>query len=139
MPKLDKLQVSSRRTTWFQRKKKRKHDKSKHATDLRGVCLIHFNAYVHKCKLVQDLLEMETVVQLHNPSYSPDLSPCDFYVYFIEKKTIRPDVDISPQSAPGSAIVQCLQYVPNVYLSAFKACILRLETEFLSRENTSTG
>ena len=92
MPKLDKLQVSSRRTTWFQRKKKGKHDNSKHATDLRGVCLIHFNAYVHKCKLVQDLLEMETVVQLHNLSYSPDLSPCDFYVYFIEKKSVQTSI-----------------------------------------------
>ena len=34
----------------------------------------------HKCKLDQDFLEKETVVQLHNPSYSPDLSPCDFFL-----------------------------------------------------------
>ena len=44
-----------------------KHQKSKHATNIRGDCLIHDNAGVNKWKLIQeftDLLETETVVQL---------------------------------------------------------------------------
>ena len=45
-----------------------------------------------------------------------------------------------PQSALGSAIVQCLPGVPKaVYLYAFKFWILRLETEFLLRDNPPTG
>ena len=34
----------------------------KYAADLRGLCLIHDNADSHKCRLVQDYLETETVV-----------------------------------------------------------------------------
>ena len=66
---------------------------SMYATDLRGLRLILDNASAHKCKLVQDFLETETVVQLSNPPYSPDLSPCDFPVCFTEK-SISTDVDM---------------------------------------------
>ena len=45
-----------------------KHEESKHVADLRDVFHIRDNAGEHKCKLVQDFLETETVVQLHNPS-----------------------------------------------------------------------
>ena len=59
-------------------KMEQKHEKSKHATDLRGACLIHDNVDASKCKQVQDFLETETVVQLPNPPYSQHSSPCDF-------------------------------------------------------------
>ena len=58
----------------------------KHATGLRGVCLINDNIGASKCKLVQDFLETETVVQLPNPPYSPVLSPCDFFPFALQKK-----------------------------------------------------
>ena len=67
-----------------------KHEKSKHATDLRGWCLIHNNACAHKYKLVQDFLETETVAQLHHPFYSSDLSP--FPVYFTEKCSLKTSI-----------------------------------------------
>ena len=51
-----------------------KHEKSKHA-------LLISNACAHKCKLVQDFLETETVVQLHHQSYSPDLGSCDRFLF----------------------------------------------------------
>ena len=57
----------------------KEHEKSKHATDLRGLCLIHDNAGAY----IQDFLETEPVVQLPNSPYSPDLSPYEcFPVYF---------------------------------------------------------
>ena len=80
MPELDKLQLSSIITTWLQQMKKN-HEKSKHATDLRGVCLIQNNTCAYKCKLVLDFLETKTVVQLHHPSYFPYLSPCDLFLF----------------------------------------------------------
>ena len=36
------------------------------------VYIFHDNAGAHKCKLVQDFLQTETVVQLRNPPYTPD-------------------------------------------------------------------
>ena len=53
---------------------------------------------------------METVVQLPNPPYSPDLSPCDFFLFTLPKNNPsarRNDL----QSALGSPIFQCLQVV----------------------------
>ena len=63
------------------KKMNKKHEKSKHATYLRGVYLIHDNAGAHKCKLFQDFLEMETVAQLSNPPCSPDMRPCEFFLF----------------------------------------------------------
>ena len=54
----------------------------KNNIDLRGVCLIYDTAVANHCKLVHYFLETETVVQLHNPHYSPELSPCDFFLFF---------------------------------------------------------
>ena len=95
---------------------KTKLEKSKHATDLGGLCIIHDSTGAHTYKLVQDFLESETVVQLHNPPYSTDVSPCDFFM-FILLKTNLSRRRYKPRSALGIAIV------------------LRLETAFPSREN----
>ena len=74
------------------------------------LCLIHNNAGAHKCKLVQDILEADTMVQLHNPPYSPALIPCDFFLFtFLKINLTRRRYE--PKSALGSAIVQCLQGV----------------------------
>ena len=69
--------------------KTKKKNIRKHTTNLRGLCFIHDNACAHKCKLVQDFLDTESVVhvglQLHDPSYSPDLSPWDFFLLTLLK------------------------------------------------------
>ena len=69
------FQVSSIKTTCFQKWIKETWEKQ---TAFRGLGLIHDNAYAHKCKLVQDSLETETEVQLHNSPYSSDLNPVSF-------------------------------------------------------------
>ena len=43
----------------------------------------------HKCKLVQDILETETLVQLHNPFFSQTVFPVTFPVSFSEKQYIQ--------------------------------------------------
>ena len=65
-----------------------KMKKRRPATGLKGLCLIHDNAPAHKCVLVQDFLKEEKVVQLSHPPYSPDLSPCDFFLFLLLKKTL---------------------------------------------------
>ena len=68
---------------WFQ--KWRKHEKSKLATNFRSVCLIHDNTGAHQCKLIQDFLETDTVVHLHNPPFLPVLSLRDFLLLTLLK------------------------------------------------------
>ena len=108
-------------------KVKAHYEKCRPATGLRGLCLIHDKAPAHKCVLVQDFLKEEKVVQLSHRPYSPDLSPCDFFLFPLLKKTLSGH-RYESQSALGSAIYQCLQGIPKkAYFSAFREWILRLE------------
>ena len=79
------------------------NEKRRPATDLRGLCLIHDSAPTHKWVLIQDFLKEEKVVQLSHPPYSPDLSPCDFFLFPLLKKTLS-GRRYESRSALGSAI-----------------------------------
>ena len=46
-----------------------------------GVHLLHDNAYSHKCVVVKSFLASEKVKVLNHPPYSPDLCPCDFFLF----------------------------------------------------------
>ena len=46
-----------------------------------GVHLLHDNAFSHKCEVVKSFLASEKVKVLNHPPYSPDLSPCDFFLF----------------------------------------------------------
>ena len=70
------------------------------------------------CVLVQDFLKEEKVVQLSHPPYSPDLSPCDFFLFPLLKKTLS-GRRYESGSALGSAIYQSGIYLKKAYFSAF--------------------
>ena len=97
------------------------------ATGLRGLCLILDNAPAHKCVLVQNFLKEEKVVQVSHPLYSPDFSPCNFFLFPLLKKTLS-GRRYESRNALGSAIYQCLPGIPEkAYFSAFTEWISRLE------------
>lgn len=48
--------------------------------------LLHDNARPHVAKTVTDFLKHKEIVVLPHPPYSPDLSPCDFYLFSRLKK-----------------------------------------------------
>ena len=93
-------------SSWFKHKHSKveaHYEKRRPATGLRSLCLIHDNAPAHKCVLVQGFLKEEKVVQLSHPPYSPDLSPCDFFLFPLLKKTLS-GRRYESRSALGSAI-----------------------------------
>ena len=53
-----------------------------------GVHLLHDNASSHKCEVVKSFLASEKVKVLNHPPYSPDLSPCDFFLFPRLKKML---------------------------------------------------
>ena len=53
-----------------------------------GVHLLHDNASCHKCDFVKSFLASEKVKVLNHPPYSPDLSPCDFFLFPRLKKML---------------------------------------------------
>lgn len=79
------------------KKVKKHYCKQRPKTGIRNVCLLHDNAPAHKSKLVQAYLKEERIVQLSHPPYSPDLSPCDFFLFPKLKKKCCQDVAMDPE------------------------------------------
>ena len=85
-----------------------------------GVHLLHDNASSHKCEVVKSFLASEKVKVLNHPPYSPDLSPCDFFL-FPRLKKMLPGNKYTSRSSLGSAIYRCLQQIPKEdYICAFR-------------------
>ena len=62
-------------------------------------------------------LASEKVKVLNHPTYSPDLCPCDFFLF----PSLKKNAFYTSRSSLGSAIYQCLQQIPKEdYLSAFR-------------------
>ena len=62
-----------------------------------GVHLLHDNASSLKCEVVKSFLASEKVEVFNHPPYSPDLSPCDFFLFprlkkMLSGKSIRLEV-----------------------------------------------
>ena len=73
------------------------------------------------CKVVKSFLASEKVKVLNHPPDSPDLSPCDFFLFPRLKKMLSRNKYTS-RSSLGSAIYQCLQQIPRRLF----ICFLRL-------------
>ena len=92
-----------------------------------GVYLLHDNASSHMYEVVKSCLASEKVKNLNHPPYSPDLGPCDFFLFRRLKKMLSGNKYTS-RSSFGSAIYQCLQQIPKEdYLSAFLDWVKRLQ------------
>ena len=85
-----------------------------------GVHLLHDNASSHRCEVVKSFLASEKVKVLNHPPYSPDLSPCDFFLFPRLKKMLSGNKYTS-RSTLGRAIYQCLHTKRRLFI-----CFLRL-------------
>ena len=102
------------------KKLKEFYNKKRPSKGWSGVHLLHDNASFHKYEVVKSFLASEKVKVLNHPSYSPDLSPCDFFLFPRLKKMLSGNKYTS-RSSLCSAIYQCLQQIPKEdYLSAFR-------------------
>ena len=71
-----------------------------------GVHLLHDNASSHKCEVVKSFLASEKVEVLNQLPYSPDLSPCDFFIFPSLKKMLSGNKYTS-RSSLGIAFYHC--------------------------------
>ena len=63
------------------KKVKEFYNKKRPSKGWSGVHLLHDNASCHKCEVVKSFLASEKTKVLNHPPYSPDLSPCDFFLF----------------------------------------------------------
>ena len=57
------------------------YQKRRQRTGVRCIKLLHDNAPAHKSATVQEYLKESGLDVLDHPPYSPDLSPCDFWLF----------------------------------------------------------
>ena len=96
------------------------------ATGTRGIKILHDNAPAHKSEMTKAFLKDNRLEVLGHPPYSPDLAPCDFFLFPRLKRELS-GRSFKTKSALGSAIYQCLSGIPeNDYLMAFRSWISRL-------------
>ena len=109
------------------KKLKKYYQKLHPATGFKHVRLLHDNAPAHTSAIVTAFLKKEKVTVLPHPPYSPDLAPCDFFL-FPKLKAFLAGRKYQSQQALGSAIHQYLITVPkSAYRDAFKKWIHRLK------------
>lgn len=54
-----------------------------------GVLLLHDNAPIHKCGVVQAAIRQTDFVELNHPSYSPDIASSDYHLFSNLKRFLR--------------------------------------------------
>ena len=63
--------------------------KKRRSKSSRGVLLLHDNAPIHKCSVVQAAIRHADFVELNHPSYSPDIAPSDYHLFSNLKGSLR--------------------------------------------------
>ena len=86
------------------KKVKEFYNKKRPSKGWSGVHLLHDNASFHKCEVIKSFLAFEKVKVLTHPPYSPDLSPCDFFL-FPRLKKMLPGNKYTSRSSLGSAMI----------------------------------
>ena len=84
------------------KKLKKYYQKQRPATGFKHVRLLHDNAPAHTSAIVTAFLKKEKVTVLPHPAYSPDLAPCDFFL-FPKLKAFLAGRKYQSQQALGSA------------------------------------
>ena len=81
----------------------------------RTTVFLVYNASSHKAAIVCEYLNQEKVVKLLQSPYSPDLAPCDFFLFPRLKKHLV-GRKYQTRKNLGLAIFQCLNSIPRKYM-----------------------
>ena len=90
---------------------------------VRAIKLLHDNAPAHRSAVVKSYLEEFHIQVLPHPPYSPDFSPCDFWLNPYIKSCLQ-GRKFETRSAVGSVLYQCINSIPkeqfkNAFLNGF--------------------
>ena len=88
------------------------YQKRRPRTGVRGIKLVHDNTQAHKSAMVQEYLKESGLDVLDHPSYSPDLPPCDFWL-FPRLKEMLAGHCFESRCGIGSSVYQCMQHIPS--------------------------
>ena len=85
----------------------------------------HDNARPHVAKSVKSYLEQQELTVIRHPPYSPDLAPCDFWLFDLIKRNLSDATDVKDLNRQITAI---LQNIPKEeYLKTFNKWLERMQ------------
>jgi hypothetical protein len=90
---------------------------------------IHFdNAPMHNTEMVREMLTQWNIPGMDQPPYSPDLAPCDFFLFGYLKQFVR-DVQFSTEQEFVNVIISFLEAIsPKLWSDVFENWKARLQT-----------
>ena len=92
---------------------------------VKNIKILHDNARPHVKQTVKTYLESEGIAIIRHPPYSPDLAPCDFWLFDLIKKQL---VDAPDPQSLKRQITAILENIPKEeYLKTFKKWLERMQ------------
>ncbi|KAI6654415.1 Transposase [Oopsacas minuta] len=102
-------------------------EKYRPKTGTRGTKILIDNPSSHTAKLTKNFLDVEGLELLPHPSYSPDLAPCDFWL-FPKLKIYLQVKDFNTLQALGTGMYQYFKSIPEEeYRNVFYKWVERLK------------
>ena len=96
-----------------------------------GVHLLYDPASSHKCEVVKSFLASKKVKVLNHPPYSPDPSPCDFFLFPRLKEMLSINKYVSRLVLLAVLFISVSnRYQKKTILSGFRDWVKRLQTCF---------
>lgn len=96
-------------------------------TQLRGILVHHDNASAHTAAKTTQFLKDLGVHPLTHPPYSPDLAPCDFYLFPITKNKLRGQRFQSCEDAVAAFVSAIQDISKEEWKNCFKQWFQRME------------
>ena len=95
------------------------------ASGLSGMKLIHDGARPHIHSNTRNFIESSGVIEIDHPPYSPDLSPCDYWLFDYIKKNLG---DEENEETLAKSITKVVKNIPHSeYIKTFEKYKERLE------------
>jgi len=92
---------------------------------VRGMKLLHDNAKPHVASEVKNFLKKEGLNVMPHPPYSPDLSPCDFWLFDYIKRNLQ---DETNKDSLFKSITKIVENIPEKeYKKTFERLIERMQ------------
>ena len=95
--------------------------------------LLHDNALVHWAVAVQEFLARKQVCVLNHPPYSPDLSPCDYFLFPKLKLPLKGRLFEDVQDIKG-VVTSNLQAIPQENVQRSFQSLLDRATHYINAE-----
>lgn len=95
------------------------------ASGTRGIKLLHDNAKPHKHYNTVSFIESNGIQIIDHPPYSPDLAPCDYWLFDYIKQRLNDEPDAISLTKSVTKIVNNISH--SEYIKTFRKYIERLE------------